>query len=407
MASVLPRRTSTGSVSWRVQGRNSARQMRQETFLDETAARQFGNLVDSVGWDAAVAVRNARQDRDVRIPTLRQFTEVYLDPTSGHLSGITEATREGYRQIAERSFLRVIGDLPVDAITKLDVARWVTWQEAQPSSRTPDTTVAAKTIKNYHGVLSAILAAAVEVHRLDSNPARGTRLTRGQRVGITFLTRDEFNVVLHFVPDYYKPLALFLAGTGMRWGEATALTWADLDLRAKVPTARVDKAWKKGVSGPVLGPPKTKRSNRTISLWPELVQALGQPGPGGDLVFVGVAARKRMWSERFHETAWRPAVAAANDPAACAAAGFQPIGKRPRVHDLRHTHASWLIAAGAPLPYVQARLGHENISTTVDTYGHLLPDAHVQMAAIMSEAMSNVLPTVTPLSALAAGDGVV
>lgn len=85
-----------------------------------------------------------------------------------------------------------------------------------------------------------------------------------------------------------------------------------------------------------------------------------------------------MWSYRFPAGGWVPAVRTANDTARCKEAGRLPIGKTPRIHDLRHTHASWLIAAGAPLPDVQARRGHENITTTVDTYGHLLPDAHIR-----------------------------
>lgn len=399
MASVLPRRTPSGHVTWRVQGRNSARKMRQESFSDEKAARQFGALVDAVGWDAALAVRDARQGRDLRVPTLREFTTEYLDPESGHLSGITPGTREGYAQIAARSFLRVLGDLPLNVITKQDVARWVSWQEAQPSVRTAGSTVSAKTMKNYHGLLSAILAEAVDLKHLDSNPARGTRLTRGERRNVTFLTRDEFDVILRFIQPYYKPLALFLVGTGMRWGEATALTWSDFDLSAEVPSVRITKSWKKGPSGiPLLGPPKTRRSVRTVSLWPELVEALGEREAGDLLVFRGVKDGKRLWGERFYKAGWAPAVRAANDPERCAAEGVLPIGKVPRVHDLRHTHASWLIAAGAPLPYVQARLGHENITTTVDTYGHLLPEAHIQMAQIMSAAMSNVLPSLAPLA---------
>lgn len=47
------------------------------------------------------------------------------------------------------------------------------------------------------------------------------------------------------------------------------------------------------------------------------------------------------------------------------------LRKSPRVHDLRHTCASWLIQAGRPLPAIQAHLGHENITTTVNVYGHL------------------------------------
>jgi hypothetical protein len=55
----------------------------------------------------------------------------------------------------------------------------------------------------------------------------------------------------------------------------------------------------------------------------------------------------------------------------CVRAGLDP---RPRIHDLRHSHVAWLIAEGAPLPVIQARLGHEKITTTIDTYGHLMPD---------------------------------
>jgi integrase len=54
---------------------------------------------------------------------------------------------------------------------------------------------------------------------------------------------------------------------------------------------------------------------------------------------------------------------------ALAAEGIAPF----RFHDLRHTHIAWLVAGGAPLPHIQARLGHESITTTIDTIGHLLP----------------------------------
>lgn len=47
---------------------------------------------------------------------------------------------------------------------------------------------------------------------------------------------------------------------------------------------------------------------------------------------------------------------------------------QPRLHDLTDSHAAWLIAAGAPLPVIQQRLGHEKITTMTDTYGQVLPD---------------------------------
>lgn len=56
---------------------------------------------------------------------------------------------------------------------------------------------------------------------------------------------------------------------------------------------------------------------------------------------------------------------------------------RPRIPDLRHTHASWLIAAGVPLTVIQRRLGHESIKTTSDLYGHLAEDADAAAAAAL------------------------
>ncbi|WP_172386295.1 tyrosine-type recombinase/integrase [Streptomyces sp. MNP-20] len=80
----------------------------------------------------------------------------------------------------------------------------------------------------------------------------------------------------------------------------------------------------------------------------------------------------------FYAHRWKPALNAAND------AG---LTKRPRVHDLRHTHASWLIARKVPLPVVQGRLGHESITTTVDRYGHLLESADDEVVAAVEWAM--------------------
>ena len=83
-------------------------------------------------------------------------------------------------------------------------------------------------------------------------------------------------------------------------------------------------------------------------------------------------------------------MAKATDREACEAAGVVLLGNAPNIHDLRHTHASWLISRGVPLPYIQARLGHEKITTTVDTYGHLVPDAHEQMASVVASTLATV-----------------
>jgi integrase len=71
--------------------------------------------------------------------------------------------------------------------------------------------------------------------------------------------------------------------------------------------------------------------------------------------------------------------------------------RRRHNHDLRHTHVAWLIAGGAPLPHIQARLGHESITTTIDTYGHLLPAGDELISRIIDTALTGgtIRPTST------------
>ncbi|MBF6333247.1 tyrosine-type recombinase/integrase [Nocardia transvalensis] len=80
----------------------------------------------------------------------------------------------------------------------------------------------------------------------------------------------------------------------------------------------------------------------------------------------------------FYKDVWAPTLGVLS------LAEVQPLhGKRPRIHDLRHTCASWMLAAGVPIYVVQAHLGHESIKTTVDTYGHLDRTAAANAAAVI------------------------
>jgi integrase len=392
VASVTPRKNKNGTVTWRVNFRIGEKQC-QDNFDNEKGAYQFAALVEKVGGETARSVRQQRSGRPADMPTLREFTEKYLDLDSGLLTGIEPGTRAGYVRNAERSFLQVLGDYPLDVITKADVGKWVAWQEAQPSQQRKGQPVSSKTVHNYHALLSSVLSCAVDEQIITHNPAYKTRLSKGVKHEGVFLSRDEFGTLLHFVDERYKRFLLFLAGTGCRWGEATAVTWGDINYDVRPVTVRIDKAWKKAASGaPVLKHPKTSRATRTISLWPELVEALGTPGDSNQLVFGSPETGTHLWPGRFRSSIWLPAVEKAMDKKLCAEEGLKPILRRPTVHDLRHTHASWLVASGAPLPFVQARMGHESITTTIGVYGHLLPDAHIQMADMMAETMSTVLP---------------
>lgn len=386
MASISPRVLSDGTIRWRVQYRVNG-QLTTATFADKAGAESFGATVDTHGGTVAHEILQHRRNSSGIAPTLREFTATYLDPESGLLTGVEPGTRKGYERAANLSFLKILGEYPVDVIKKEDVGKWLAWQEQQPSRRGTGT-VAAKTIRNYHSILSAVMSAAVEKGFRPDNPAYRTRLTKGLKREGVFLSEAEFDTLLYFIPDRYKRFVLFLAGTGCRWGEAIALRWGDVNLRGDVPTVRISQAYKKGATGaPVLKQPKSAMSRRTVSLPPDVVAALGTPGDAGELVFPGPLSGNHLWYGRFRTSTWEPAVDKAMDPDLCAAAGLTPLTRRPTIHDLRHTHASWLVQDGTPLPYVQARLGHESITTTVGTYSHLAPTAHAEMAALVARRL--------------------
>lgn len=356
----------SGAEVWRVQWRvkdGDTWSSRQETFPDKKEADAFCRRIGSVGGAKARELLH-RDGGNTAVPTFEEYARKYVSLESGMLTGIEPQTRREYLRICELSLFPILGDYPINSIDGDDVGRWVAWQEAQPSRRNPGQYVAAKTVKNRHAVLSEILASAGRRFNT-TNPARGARLKKGVREEPVFLTMAEYNAVLDAAAERWRPLFAFLVGSQLRLSEARALTWSDVNRYGNPPTVRVSKAWKDNPDGPErLGPPKSPRSRRTVSLWPALVDQLP---PSKGLIFAhptsaGPIPKGTIWK------AWTAAVRKSG------------IGQSPRLHDLRHTGASWLIAEGVPLPYIQARLGHEKITTTVDTYGHLVPEAHLIMA---------------------------
>jgi integrase len=113
-----------------------------------------------------------------------------------------------------------------------------------------------------------------------------------------------------------------------------------------------------------------------------------------DFVFTGVQGRAVRHAD-FLRRVWQPAIAAANateDDQGNGIPADRRIAKRPRIHDLRHSYASWMLAQGMSLTELQYAMGHESIQTTSDRYGHLLPGHRERAASYAEIAMSQALP---------------
>lgn len=404
--------TEAHQVRWLEGGKRGAPEQ-SETFDTEPEARTFQQLVDQAGqqwpegWIKGVGFVQAEPDPAAVL--FGAWAEDYIT----HLTGIQNRTRADYRRAVQIHMVPAFGDLDVtdpQAITPKRVAAWV--NALQTSG------LAHKTIANLHGLLYAILQAAVEAEPQlrTSNPCAKTRLPRlddgeGDEE-MVFLTPAEFEVIRAALAPDARDLAAFLFATGLRWGEASALQVRDLDLKASPPTLTVRRAWKREEDGSfVLGPPKTKAARRTIGLSPALVQLLTPLIAGKrrtEFVFTFVDSRPwrrtsepHAWSHRtFYEQRWLPALAKVqlcpkhrlqghreqrrrHEPCGCPGT----LEKAPRVHDLRHSHVAMLIAANVHLTKIQRRLGHESIQTTSDRYGHLNPELDDRVSDAIDAAL--------------------
>ena len=123
----------------------------------------------------------------------------------------------------------------------------------------------AKTAANKHGFLAGALNAAVRAKHLSANPCDRNRMRRDPPSEMVFLTDEEFALLHSCVSEHWQPLVEFLVASGARFGEATALKPGDINLAEG--TVDIRRAWRYVVGeGFQLGPPKTKRSVRTIDV---------------------------------------------------------------------------------------------------------------------------------------------
>lgn len=351
--------------SWRVRFREGGRRgdpVRSEHFATKALAVRFAGLVDAAGQQYPkgwVPRRGFIEPQEKVGPTLAEWFERALAANVR----ANPATKDDYRRLFAKHVPSWLAERPVEAITREDAGKWVAHLAA---TRYGDRPISEKTVKNVHGMLSSAMSAASYDGLVGRNVFVGLL---AQRPSVdaeeqVFLTSDEFEAILARAPDHPDSVDLLrlLFHTGLRIGEATVLRPSDIELSGDNARLRVVRAWKRG---DFMGLPKTSRSRRWVALGPAMVEMLRpRVERGHSLLFQNTQAGQLMQASVRVYT-WNPAVASALESGA--------LTKRPRIHDLRHSHAAYLLSHNVPLLAVSRRLGHSSIQVTADRYGHLLP----------------------------------
>lgn len=214
-------------------------------------------------------------------------------------------------------------------------------------------------LKTIHNQLSAIFNYAVRYYGLHTNPARDCGSMGSKNADtMQFWTVEEFNAFDNAISDKLPSHILFnlLFWTGMRSGEALALTLKDFDFVNN--RIEINKNYARQNGQDIIMQPKTTKSKRTIDM-PEFLSDMIQNYTSH---IYGLKKNDRIFPYTKYYLQHEMIRGSSK-------AGVKKI----RVHDLRHSHASLLINMNVSVLLISERLGHENIETTLQTYSHLYP----------------------------------
>ena len=293
---------------------------------------------------------------------LQKWLEVYIVPT------VSPTTLVGYKGMIRRYIDPLIGHLQVQEMNALAVQIWVNKLKASPSSGEPLT---AGTIKHTYHVLRGAMDKAVQAGLIHRSPCAGIQLPKGEKKKPVIYDETQIQQLLDFTRGTEMELIIDLElCMGMRRGELLGLQWQDVNWEKNQIHIIRSRVAVDGKS--VVKQPKTESGTRTLDV-PEIlmkklksykVKCMEQKIRVGrrlleeDFIIVhpdGKPIYPEYVSQMFTKLQKR-----ANLP-------------KCRFHDLRHLCASIMVKQGVEVKVAQERLGHKDITTTMNIYAHVLP----------------------------------
>lgn len=282
--------------------------------------------------------------------TFQNLYEIYMEDMAARLKQSTLLTK---KTVLQTHILPFFGNKPINEIKASDVRRWQAKLMNSPNN------YSQTYLKKINTELNSIINYAKRFYDLNTNPCgKAGTIGKAKAEEMDYWTYDEYITFREGIKD--KPLSYIcfevLHWTGMREGELLALSPADIDLDNKIIS--INRTYQRIEGKDVFTSPKTRKSKRKIPIPDFLCQELS----GYIQSRYMLDADERLFpvtkSYLSHEMI-----------RGCKNTGVKKI----RIHDIRHSHASLLINQGCDALILADRLGHEKVSTTLNTYSHLFP----------------------------------
>lgn len=300
---------------------------------------------------------------------VQTWLEVYIIPN------VSPTTLSRYQGMIKRYINPVIGHIPVQQLTTLAVQSWVNGLKISPSSGKE---MSAATIKHAYHVLKGAMDKAVLAGIIYRSPCTGIMLPKGQKKQAVIYDEKQIRQLLDAASGTEMELVIDMElCLGVRRGELLGLEWGDIDWEHNQVKIIRNRVVVDGKS--VVKEPKTATSVRTLDVPLPLMQKLrkhkmqclsnklrlGKAYTATDYIIVHPDG-KPIYPEYLSQMLTK----------------LQEKAGLPkcRFHDLRHLCASIMLLQGVNVKVAQERLGHKDISTTMNIYSHVLPSSAKEAA---------------------------
>ena len=307
--------------------------------------------------------------------TFQNLYEIYMEDMAARLKQSTLLTKKA---VLQTHILPFFGSKPINEIKASDVRRWQAKLMSSPNN------YSQTYLKKINTELNSIINYAKRFYDLNTNPCgKAGTIGKAKAEEMDYWTYDEYIAFREGVKD--KPLSYIcievLYWTGMREGELLALSPADIDLDNK--TISINRTYQRIEGKDVFTSPKTRKSKRKIPIPDFLCQELSDYIQSRYMLDADERLFPITKSYLSHEMI-----------RGCKNTGVKKI----RIHDIRHSHASLLINQGCDALMLADRLGHEKVSTTLNTYSHLFPHKQQELVHSLESLQATDSPTPEPPS---------